>query len=180
MFTGAVNWIKFDEERNLIGTNFDGKGFVNGFLGQNYFLRDKRVCIFGAGGAAVAIAYAMTEANIKSLKIINRDKNKAFDLKEKLIAKHKSLRVDVSNIDNYILNDCDIIINATSLGLSESDKIPFDVSKTLSDSIIADIIMQPKETKLLKTAKNLGRSIHYGKYMIESQIDLVGQFLEIW
>jgi len=180
LFTGAVNWIKFDEERNLIGTNFDGKGFVNGFLGQNYFLKDKRVCIFGAGGAAVAIAYAMTEANIKSLKIINRDKNKAFDLKEKLNAKYKSLRVDVSNIDNYILNDCDIIINATSLGLSESDKIPFDVSKTLSDSIIADIIMQPKETKLLKTAKNLGRSIHYGKYMIESQIDLVGQFLEIW
>ena len=40
--------------------------------------------------------------------------------------------------------------------------------------------MQPKDTKLLKTAKNLGRSIHYGKYMIESQTDLVGQFLEIW
>jgi shikimate 5-dehydrogenase len=40
--------------------------------------------------------------------------------------------------------------------------------------------MQPKETELLKRAKILGRSIHYGKYMIESQIDLVGQFLEIW
>ena len=62
----------------------------------------------------------------------------------------------------------------------KSDKIPFDVSKTPNNSIIADIIMQPKETKLLKTAKNLGRSIHYGKYMIESQIDLVGQFLKIW
>ena len=40
--------------------------------------------------------------------------------------------------------------------------------------------MQPKETKLLKTAKILGRSIHYGKYMIESQIDLAGNFLDLW
>ena len=180
LFTGAVNWIKFDEHRNLIGNNFDGKGFINGFLGQNYILKDKRVCIFGAGGAAVAIAYALTDANIKSLKIINRNVNKAFHLKEKLTIKHKSLSVDVSNVDNYILDDCDVIINATSLGLRDGDQIPFDVDKTTKNSIIADIIMQPKDTKLLKTAKNLGRSIHYGKYMIESQTDLVGQFLEIW
>ena len=40
--------------------------------------------------------------------------------------------------------------------------------------------MQPEETELLKEAKSLGRSIHYGKYMIESQIDLVGEFFKIW
>ena len=40
--------------------------------------------------------------------------------------------------------------------------------------------MQPEETELLKKAKSLGRSIHYGKYMIESQIDLAGNFLELW
>ena len=58
--------------------------------------------------------------------------------------------------------------------------IKSNIDKTSKNSIIADIIMQPKETELLKRAKILGRSIHYGKYMIESQIDLVGQFLEIW
>ena len=64
------------KNRNLIGNNFDGKGFVNGFLGQNYLLKNKRVCIFGAGGAAVAIANAMTEANIKSLKLLTGMKTK--------------------------------------------------------------------------------------------------------
>ena len=48
------------------------------------------------------------------------------------------------------------------------------------NSVIADIIMQPEETELLKNAKSLGRTIHYGKYMIESQIDLVNDFLKIW
>ena len=37
--TGAVNWIKFDKERKLVGNNFDGKGFVNGFLKRNYFFK---------------------------------------------------------------------------------------------------------------------------------------------
>ena len=54
------------------------------------------------------------------------------------------------------------------------------MSKTLPKSVIADIIMQPLNTELLKQAKKLGRSVHYGKYMIESQIDLAGNFLELW
>ena len=58
--------------------------------------------------------------------------------------------------------------------------MPFDVNNSSPNSVIADIIMQPEETELLKHAKSLGRSIHYGKYMIESQIDLVGRFLKLW
>ena len=89
---------------------------------------------------------------------------------------------DWSCINSFkkISRDCDVIINATSLGLKANDKLPFDVKKTLPNSIIADIIMQPEETDLLKKAKSLGRSIHYGKSMIESQIDLVGDFFKIW
>ena len=40
--------------------------------------------------------------------------------------------------------------------------------------------MQPEETELLKQAKSIGRPIHFGKDMIESQIDLVGGFLNLW
>ena len=93
----------------------------------------------------------------------------------------KDLSVEVvNNKDQYLLSDFDIIINATSLGLHKNDSLPFDVSKTSPETVIADIIMQPLETKLLKQAKKLGRSVHYGKYMIESQIDLVGNFLDLW
>ena len=179
-FTGAVNWIKFDKDRKLIGNNFDGQGFVNGFLEQKKVLKNKRICIFGAGGAAVAIASALVDQGIQSLAIVNRDNQKAFALKEKLITKSSSLKVDVFNSNTYVIDDCDVIINATSLGLKKEDIIPFDINKSPEHSVIADIIMEPKDTELLKRAKNLGRSIHYGKYMIESQIDLVGKFLKIW
>ena len=55
-FTKSVNWIKFDKDRKLIGNNFDGQGFVAGILSQNFLIKNKKICIFGAGGAAVSIA----------------------------------------------------------------------------------------------------------------------------
>ncbi len=179
-FTGAVNWIKFDKNRKLTGNNFDGQGFVNGFIGQNYSLKNKSVCLFGAGGAAVSIGCSLANEQIKSLMLINRDINKAIRLKNKIKAKSNLLKVEVFPESDYSLACSDIIINATSLGLKKTDKLPFDVANSPINSVIADIIMQPEETELLKNAKSLGRTIHYGKYMIDSQIDLVNDFLKIW
>ena len=180
-FTKSVNWIKFDKDRKLIGNNFDGQGFVAGFLSQNFLIKNKKICIFGAGGAAVSIGCSLARQKIKSLKIINRNFDKANELIKKIKVIDKKLFVQATEYkDNYLLNDYDLIINATSLGLHKDDKLPFDVSKTSSNSVIADIIMQPAETELLKQAKTLGRSVHYGKYMIEHQIDLVGNFLNLW
>ena len=180
-FTQSVNWIKFDKDRKLIANNFDGQGFVNGFLTQNFSIKNKNVCIFGAGGAAVSIACSLASQNIKSLKIINRNVQKANELMKKVKVINKNLSVEVDKYENnFSLYDCNIIINATSLGLHKNDKLPFDVSKTSPDAVIADIIMQPLETDLLKKALDLGRSVHYGKYMIESQIDLAGNFLNLW
>ncbi|OUW58310.1 MAG: hypothetical protein CBD59_03160 [Alphaproteobacteria bacterium TMED199] len=181
VFTQSVNWIKFDKDRKLIGNNFDGQGFVAGFLSQNFLIKNKKVCIFGAGGAAVSIACSLAKHKIKSLQIINRNFDKAYELINKIKIIDKDLLVEVTKYkDNYLLNDYDIIINATSLGLHKDDKLPFDVSETSSNAVIADIIMQPLETKLLKKAKKLGRPVLFGKYMIESQIDLAGNFLDLW
>ena len=180
-FTESVNWIKFDSKRKLIGNNFDGKGFINGFKSQNFLLKNKKICIFGAGGAAFSIACSIAKEEIKSLKIINRDLVKANNLLKKIKVISNDLKVEVvSSKDDYSLSEIDVIINATSLGLNKNDKLPFDVIKTSHESIIADIIMEPEETELLKKAKNLGRSVHYGKYMIEEQIDLAGNFLNLW
>ena len=181
VFTQSVNWIKFDKDRKLIGNNFDGQGFVAGFLRQNFLIKNKNVCIFGAGGAAVSIACSLAKQTIKSLHIINRNLDKANELIKKIKVIDKNLLVHATEYkDSYLLNDYDILINATSLGLHKDDKLPFDVSKTSPNSVIADIIMQPLETELLKKAKNSGRSVHYGKYMLESQIDLAGNFLDLW
>ena len=83
-FTKSVNWIKFDKDRKLIGNNLDGQGFVAGFLSQNFLIKNKKICIFGAGGAAVSIACSLAKQKIKSLKIINRNIDKAHELMKKI------------------------------------------------------------------------------------------------
>ena len=178
--TQAVNWIKFDKNRELIGNNFDGKGFVNGFLSKSYTLSNKIICLFGAGGAAVAIACSLANEGIKELKLVNRDVNKASELKKRINTINKYLKISIFLTSDYNISDCDIIINATSLGLKQNDKVPFDVTMSSKNCVIADIIMYPEETELLKQAKSIGRPVHYGKNMIESQIDLVGNFLNLW
>ncbi len=178
--TQVVNWIKFDDNRKLIGNNFDGKGFVNGFLNKNHTFVNKIVCLFGAGGAAVAIACSLANEGIKELKLVNRDVNKAIELKKRINVIKKDLKISIFFTHDYNISDCDIIINATSLGLNKKDKLPFEINSSPPNCIIADIIMQPEETELLKQAKSTGRPIHYGKNMIESQIDLVGCFLNLW
>ena len=79
---------------------------------------------------------------------------------------------------SYDISKSDIIINATSIGMKNDIKAPFKVSETKRNSLIAEIIMEPELTILLKEAK-LNKKIHFGKYMLESQIDLVGEYFNL-
>ena len=64
----------------------------------------------------------------------------------------------------------DIVINTTSLGLNESDNLPFDPELLISSQIVAEIIMNPEETRILKAAKKIGCNIHYGRPMFDHQV----------
>ena len=157
---------------NVTGYNTDIDGFELSVKKLNYDVSNKKIVILGAGGVVPSIIYALKKMNAEKIYLSNRTKEKAQML--------KNLFEGLEVIDWGTLPEFDMIINATSLGLNKNDKLPFDVTKSSPKSIIADIIMEPEETELLKRAKILGRSIHYGKYMIESQIDLAGNFLDLW
>ena len=64
-YTGAVNWIKFDNDK-VIGNNFDGIGFVEGLIKSNNTIENKSISIFGAGGAGMAISFAFTVTPVPS------------------------------------------------------------------------------------------------------------------
>ena len=71
----------------------------------------------------------------------------------------------------------DMIINSTSLGLHADDALPLELNQVPIDTVIADIIMVPAETKWLKDAKRRGLAVHYGRHMLDYQIDMIGQFI---
>ncbi|MEJ8553645.1 shikimate dehydrogenase [Tepidibacter sp. Z1-5] len=152
---GAVNTIKNDNGR-LIGYNTDGMGFVNSVLGKGYKIEGKNVMILGAGGAARSIAVEIANNRAKSIEIRNRSIDKANNISNTIKENFKSsVKTGNINITKEDLENIDILINTTSLGLSPKvDQIPIDETiKVDKDILVCDIVYNPKETRFLKWAK---------------------------
>ncbi len=174
---GAVNAVRFDDDGSMHGENFDGAGFVAGCVGNEIDLRGKNILLIGAGGAARAIAVALCEAGVKQLHIANRSLEKAENLVQILEQKMNFTGALAVTLDGCEGSDADMVINSTSLGLQADDPLPLSLDNLQANTVIADIIMTPAETKLLAAAKDAGFRVHHGRHMLDYQIELIGKFI---
>ena len=177
LLTGAVNAVRFDDDGTMHGDNFDGAGFVAGAIGNGYGVAHKAILLIGAGGAARAIAAALVEAKIGKLTIANRSLGKAEELASLLASKTGFANVHAAALADCDGGDADMIINSTSLGLKPGDALPLALDAVRPDTVIADIIMVPAETEWLVAAQKAGLRVHYGRHMLDYQIDLIGKFI---
>ena len=175
----SVNWIKI-ENKQIIGTNFDGIGFVHGLKNKNLIIENKDFAIFGIGGAGASICYSLIRAKARKLKLINRNSDKLNLLAKKLKNLKFNTEILIDDFKNYDISEYDYVINATSLGLKKNKDLIFDVKKTKVDCTVIDIVMDPEETILIKEAIKYNRNYHLGKNMLVSQINLAGKFFNLW
>jgi len=154
--TKSVNTIYLENNR-VIGHNTDIGGFETSIYQSNVDLANKKILILGAGGVVPSIIYALTKMKVSEITLSNRTKEKAENLK-----KHFK---DIKIIKWGDIVDFDMIINATSLGLKEKDKINLNFPSSCKNKLFYDVIYNPKETIFLKTGKNLGNNIINGKLM---------------
>lgn len=172
---GAVNAVRFDEDGTLHGDNFDGAGFVAGLEQNGHDLADKSILMMGAGGAARAIAVALCEAGVASLTICNRTASKAEAVVNDL--QHIGGFEQAEAVAQHNGAGVDIVINTTSLGLHDGDALPLSLDDVEDGTLIADIIMVPERTAWLAAAEERGLPTHYGRHMLDCQIELIGKFI---
>ena len=166
--TKSVNTIYLENNR-VIGHNTDIGGFETSIYKSNVDLANKKILILGAGGVVPSIIYALTKMKVSEITLSNRTKEKAENLK-----KHFK---DIKIIKWGDIVDFDMIINATTLGLKEKDKINLNFPSSCKNKLFYDVIYNPKETIFLKTGKNLGNNIINGKLMFIYQALLA---FDIW
>ena len=154
--TQSVNTIYLKGER-VIGHNTDIIGFETSIKKSKFNLINKEVLILGAGGVVPSIIFALNKMKVSKIKISNRTKEKSQDLK-KIFQNIKI--IEWGEVPNF-----DMIINATSLGLKEEDKINLNFSTISKNKFFYDVIYNPQETNFLKTGKSLGNKILNGKLM---------------
>lgn len=104
----------------IYGDNTDGQGLVNHMMTLQWPLKDARVALIGAGGAARGVILPLIESAIGALTIANRTVAKAEVLVDELSAASPTVaQFDIATCATPELHgDFDIIINATSIGLS--------------------------------------------------------------
>merc|ERR1711960_7577 len=91
---GAVNCVRRDPDGRMIGAMLDGIGFVEGVRRAGIAPEGQRVLLAGAGGAASAIAFALAEAGVAALTILNRTASKADDLAQRVSAAYPGCRAE--------------------------------------------------------------------------------------
>lgn len=174
---GAVNCVVKRGDQ-LIGENTDGKGFLKS-LAAVIDPRGKSVVLFGAGGAARAIAVELTLAGVKKITVVNRSPERGNELVNLLRGK---LQLDAEFAhwtgDYSVPADTDVVINGTSIGLYDGEaRIAVDVATLRPGMVVADVIFNPPRTRLLRDAEAGGCRVVDGLGMLVNQ-GIVG--LEYW
>ena len=170
----VVSTVRRQRDGTFLGAALDGLGFVDGLRKRAHVLAGKRVLMIGAGGAATANAFALVQEGIQSLRIVNRDAARARSLVDK-VNKHCG-RV-LAQHGKADLHACDIVINATSLGLQPSDALPVDADALEARHLVVDLVARPPITRFLQAAQGKGCAIQTGTHTIECHLERVASFI---
>jgi len=175
---GAVNTVKITG-RGLEGFNTDGAGFLKHLKEDlKFHPAGKKTALIGAGGAAKAISVYLSKGGAESISIYDIDKNRSEGLVEDLKIHFDNIEFYSANsIEDLKINECALLVNATPVGMKETDPSPVDKAYLREGLLVYDLIYNPKETKLLKEAKTAGAQISNGLGMLLYQgVDA----FEIW
>jgi shikimate dehydrogenase len=165
---GSVNTI-LNKDGRLFGFNTDGVGALQALRENGVEPRGKKVLLLGAGGAARAIAYTLAR-EADELVILNRTAKQAAELANLLKQTFDRKVVADTLSPNAIkdtLQDSDVLINATSVGMKpNANQTPVAFEWLRPDLAVMDIVYNPVETKLAKDAKAAGAKVVSGFEML--------------
>ncbi|MBO9576509.1 MAG: shikimate dehydrogenase [Sphingobium sp.] len=161
---GAINTVACETGGPLIGTNTDAGGFLQPLMREKW--TGSRAILVGAGGAALAVAFALRSVGIQDLTIVARDAAKGEALLERLDFEGRVQDFDAA------LPVADLLVNASPLGMTGNPAYAPDLASLPSDAMVYDIVYAPLETPLLAAARARGLATLDGLEMLIGQAAL--------
>jgi len=153
----AVNTLYWEDGR-LIGHNTDGYGFVSHLkasISQDISTFETAL-ILGAGGAAKPIIASLINEGVKTIKIANRTFERAEKLSVQFATDNCQLEAIAWGETSKHLQEADLLVNTTSLGMSGQPPLELDLDLIASSSVVYDIVYAPLETELIKASRKRG------------------------
>jgi shikimate dehydrogenase len=143
----SVNTVSWDGDA-LVGSSTDGAGFVASLDEAGVPVDGARVAIIGAGGAGRSIIDALARSGASDITVLNRSVENAERAASLATVASVGLLSDVSRAD--------IVVNATSVGMGDDDRLPCDPELLRDGQVVADLIYHPLETSWLRAALERG------------------------
>ena len=163
---GAVNtlWIEGGE---VCAGNTDAEGFAaNLDIRAPGWRKAGSALVLGAGGAARGVLFALKEAGIPAIRLVNRTRARAQELADRFGAPVSVY--DWSGLDELAAAS-ELVVNTSSLGMHGEGGVPFDIDRLPDKAIVADIVYVPLKTPLLAAAERRGLRVVDGLGMLLHQ-----------
>jgi shikimate dehydrogenase len=170
---GVVSVIRRNPDRSWHGDMLDGLAFVKAQKDHGAHPEGARVLLVGAGGAGSAIAIALLEAGVGELIICDADESRVSKLIDLLSGLGQG-RVSAGAPDP---TGCDLVCNATPMGMEEGDPLPVDAALLNSSMFVGDVIAGHGVTPVLKAAEAAGCQTANGGHMVEAAQDVMADFM---
>ncbi len=165
---GAANTLVFQRDGKIYADNTDGYGFIENIRqhAPDWQAKDGPALVLGAGGAARAIVSALLEAGAPEVRISNRTRARADQIKSDFGGR--------VGIVDWVKAGAEIeyahtLVNTTSLGMTGKSALTVSLDKLNPETLVTDIVYSPLETELLKAARSKGCRVVDGLGMLIHQ-----------
>jgi shikimate dehydrogenase len=177
---GTINAARREPDGRWVGDLFDGRGCVAAARDAGHTLRGRSVLQVGAGGVGRAIAFAFAEAGITRLSVSDLDSQRASRLVADVAAAFPSVATQQVPPPARPAAHHDLIINASPLGMSETDPLPIPAESLRANMLVIDVVHTPATidtpTALLAAAADAGCQTQNGRAMHLAQITEIADF----
>ncbi|WP_185961538.1 shikimate dehydrogenase [Telmatospirillum sp. J64-1] len=174
-FLEACNILKREADGSLSGSISDGQGYLEALRRNGISPRGKDVLLVGAGGAGAAIAYALAQAGIARLVIVELDAERQRKLADKLSEAFPGLEVLAAPPQDFRY---ELLCNASPAGMSGDTSMPYPLDRLGPEAIVTDIVPYPAETPWVQAAKARGLRTQTGPEMVDGQLDIIIKTLQ--
>ena len=164
---GSCNAILKRPDGSLQGDMFDGEGFTLGLARRGFIFTGAKCLVIGAGGVGSAIAASLAAGGVAALTIFDINPPLADGLVARVSTHYPALRVHTGSNDPA---GYDLVVNATPLGMTAGDPLPFDVTRLAPETFVGEVVMKSEMTPLLQAAQAKGCRFQVGTDMLFEMI----------
>lgn len=171
---GSCNAVMRRADGALVGDMFDGEGFVRGLKRKGQPVTGQSALVVGSGGVGSAIAASLAAAGLGRIGLFDVNTATMDGLAKRLAQHYPDLKISAGHNDP---DGCDIIINATPLGMNAGDPMPVDIARISPASFVGEVVMKQEMTAFLSAASAKGCAVQVGVDML---FEMIPAYLEFF